>query len=435
MYQKILFLFLLMQINNTFQKSYKDNEQLYRKYDSSYSNNNFYIRSVDALKGRSDFLNGLDCSMVSVIEENGGKYIDFDGTEKDFFKLIKKYGVNLVRVRLWNNFKSKTGVKGGGCLDVERVLGLALRAKKEGLKFLLDFHYSDNWADPGQQTCPYGWRKLDFNGAKEKLEKFTQNTIDYFISQGAEIDYVQIGNEINNGFMFPFGEIDWTNENTKKNTLDNVAILLNTAINAVKNSSPETKIVLHIGDTALITWHDNSSGKDVPTGLYFFQQMEQRGVPYDIASVSFYLFNHHKVGDYLDMNKMTDSINQFIDELNKPFMIMEYSMAYTLKTHEYAENQFGKEYSDLISSEYPTSFQGQTNMIYDIAERVAKAKNGMGIGICYWGGEWLPVPGAGWGRQYTTKASWSNQALFTYEGVATPTLAAMKVMTKQSNNK
>ena len=130
MYQNIQFLLLLMQINNTFQKSYKDNEELYRRYDSSYSNNNFYIRPVDALRGRPDFINGLDCSMVSVIEENGGNYIDFDGKPRDFFQLIKENGINLVRVRLWNDYKSNTGVKGGGCLDVERVLNLALRAKR-----------------------------------------------------------------------------------------------------------------------------------------------------------------------------------------------------------------------------------------------------------------------------------------------------------------
>jgi len=248
MCQKNLILILFILINFSLQNSYKDNEELYRKYDPSYSNKEFNFHPIYALRGRSDFLNGLDCSMVSVIEENGGKYIDFDGKEKDFFKLIKEYGINLVRVRLWNDYNSKTGVKGGGCLDVERVLSLALRAKNEGLKFLLDFHYSDNWADPGKQTCPYSWSKLDFNGAREKLKQFTQNTIEYFISMGAKIDYVQVGNEINNGFMFPFGEIDWSDENTKKNTLDNVAILLNTAINAVKTSSPNTKIILHVGD-------------------------------------------------------------------------------------------------------------------------------------------------------------------------------------------
>ena len=161
MYQKIRFLLLLILISFTLQMSYKNNEELYQKYDSTYSNDKFHFRRIHALIGRSDFLNGLDCSMVSVIEENGGKYINFDGKEEDFFKIIKKYGINLVRVRLWNNYKSKTGVKGGGCLDVERVLKLALRAKKAGLKFLLDFHYSDNWADPGKQTCPYSWRNLN----------------------------------------------------------------------------------------------------------------------------------------------------------------------------------------------------------------------------------------------------------------------------------
>ena len=295
---------------------------------------------------------------------------------------------------------------------------------------MLDFHYSDNWADPGKQACPASWRNMDIESVKKELEKFTKNTIEYFISQNINIDYVQIGNEINNGFIYPYGEIDWSDENTKKNTLDNLANLLNIAINAVKTSSPSTKIIIHIGDTALKTWHDDKSGKDIPMGLWFFQQIEQRNVKYEISAASYYLFYHHSNDDYLNINTMTDSINQFIDTLGKPFMIMEYSMAFTLNSHEYAENQFGSEFSNLIKNEYPTSFQGQTNMILDIAERVANAKNKMGIGICYWGGDWLPVKGAGWGEQYSTKSSWSNQALFTYEGVATPSLAAMKSITQ-----
>ena len=427
---KIQIFLIAIILNFTLQNIYENNEDLYRRYDSSYSNNNFKIRSIPSLKGRSDFLNGLDCSMVSVIEENGGKYFDYDWKERDFFELIKENGINLVRIRLWNNYKSETGVKGGGCLDVERVLQMALRVKKAGLKFLLDFHYSDNWADPGKQTCPASWRNLDFNSAKKELEKFTRNTIEYFISKGVNIDYVQIGNEINNGFMFPFGEIVWADDNTKRDTLDKVANLLNTAISAVKSSSPNTKIIIHVGDYALKTWRDDKTGKEVPYGLWFFEQLDQRKVNYEIAAASYYLFYHHSEGDYLDMNRMTDLINQFIDTLKKPFIIMEYSMAFTLNNHQYAENQFGVQYSELIKNEYPTSFQGQTNMILDIAERVAKAKNNMGIGICYWGGEWLPVNGAGWGDPYSTKSSWSNQALFTYEGVASPSLFAMRSITQ-----
>ena len=429
MVYKIFFLFFIL-INISNQKSYLDNEELYLKYDSSYSNNNFNIRSIPALKGRSDFLNGLDCSMVIIIQENGGKYIDFDGQERDFFDLIKENGINLVRIRLWNDYNSETGVKGGGCLDVNRVLNMALRAKSAGLKFLLDFHYSDNWADPGKQYCPASWRNLDFNSAKKELEKYTRNIIENFVSKGVDIDYVQIGNEINNGFMHPFGLIDWNNPDNQRKTLDNLASLLNTAINAVKTTSPNTKIIIHVGDYALKTSHDSKTGKDVPLGLWFFQQLEKRNVNYEIAAASFYMYYHHKEGDYLDINTMTSSIDQFIDELGKPFILMEYSMAFTLKTHEYADNQFGKEFSDLLKKEYPTSFQGQTNKMLDIAEKVAKAKNNMGIGICYWGGDWLPVKGAGWGEISSTKSSWSNQALFTYEGVASPTLAAMKTITQ-----
>lgn len=158
--------------------------------------------------------------------------------------------------------------------------------------------------------------------------------------------------------MHPFGLIDWNNPDNQRKTLDNLASLLNTAINAVKTTSPNTKIIIHVGDYALKTSHDSKTGKDVPLGLWFFQQLEERNVNYEIAAASFYMYYHHKEGDYLDINTMTSSIDQFIDELGKPFILMEYSMAFTLKTHEYADNQFGKEFSDLLKKEYPTSFQG-----------------------------------------------------------------------------
>ena len=193
----------------------------------------------------------------------------------------------------------------------------------------------------------------------------------------------------------------------------------------VKSLSPSTKIILHTGDDSLKTRYEN--GKNVPIGLWFFEEMNSRWVNYDIAAVSFYLFYHHTSGDYLDMNTITDSINQFSESLGKQFMIMEYSTAYTLNTHYYANNQFGETQKYLIESEYPVSFQGQVNFIIDLAEKVAWANNNMGIGVCYWGGDWLPIEGAGW-SDYWSKSSWSNQALFTYDGLATPALAAMNVL-------
>lgn len=407
--------------------SYLDNEKKYQEYDSTYSNQAFHIRDINVHGG---FINGLDCSMVSRIEECGGKFYDFDNKPKEFFSLIKENGINLARFRLWYDWNSDSGVKGGGMCDKERVLGMAVRAKKVGLKFLLDFHYSDNWADPGKQSCPSAWRGLSFEKATDTLFKYTQETMSYFVSHGAQPDYVQIGNEINNGFMFPYGQINWSSDQTKKETIDKVATLITQATKAVKMVSGTTKIIIHVGDYALKTWHDDKTGKDVPTGLWFFQQLKMRNVYFDIAAVSFYLFYHHKsYDDYLDMNKITDCINQFADTLGKPFLIMEYSTAFTLKSHQFADNQFGSEQSKCIEKEYPTTFQGQVNFMLDMAERVSWAKNGRGLGIVYWGGDWIPVQGAGWAGP-STKASWSNQALFTYDGLASPALAAMKIIGK-----
>ena len=427
MNNKIFFILLnyVLLFTNSNSFDFSQFEYIYRNYDSSFYNSNFYIREVEALKYRTDFLVGVDCSMVSIIEEKGGKYYDFDYKEVDFYKLLKANGVNLVRSRLWHNPYSASGINGGGYNDRDRVLSMALRAKNAGLKFLLDFHYSDNWVDPSIQTCPSAWESLSFDEAASALYTYTQETIEYFIKNGATIDYVQIGNEINNGFMFPFGKIDMSSTSTKTSGLNTVAYLLNIAINAVKSLSPSTKIILHTGDDSLKTRYEN--GKNVPIGLWFFEEMNSRWVNYDIAAVSFYLFYHHTSGDYLDMNTITDSINQFSESLGKQFMIMEYSTAYTLNTHYYANNQFGETQKYLIESEYPVSFQGQVNFIIDLAEKVAWANNNMGIGVCYWGGDWLPIEGAGW-SDYWSKSSWSNQALFTYDGLATPALAAMNVL-------
>ncbi len=167
-----------------------------------------FVEKVDGL--RDDFMKGVDISMIDQIERSGGKFYNDQGQEEDVFQILKNHGVNYVRIRLWNNptyeedqydkngkrVAKKGDKRGGGDNTIETDLRIAKRIKKAGLKFMLDFHYSDFWADPGKQYMPQDWKNLSPKQLEDTVEKFTRTTIDRFVSEDSAPDSVKIGNEL-----------------------------------------------------------------------------------------------------------------------------------------------------------------------------------------------------------------------------------------------
>ena len=237
----------------------------------------------------------------------------------------------------------------------------------------------------------------------EELYKYTKTTLEEIKNNKLNIDYVQVGNEIDNGLIFPYGKIDWDN---RESSYDKVVEILSSGSKAVREVFPDAKVIIHTAN-GLYRWTYEDQWGNV--SLEFYEALEKRHLDYDIIGASFYTFVNDTPISYI-----SDIIDNYQKTVKKPVMMMETSYAYTYEWNEYTNNIF---YKDKELKDYPVSYQGQTNLICDLIEEVASAKDNKGIGVCYWGGEFIP------NTDKDMKTTWANQALFTYEGVATPTLS------------
>jgi len=384
----------------------RTNNESYTDYDPSFNPETFKIVPVKNLQGgkRQDFMMAVDASMIKKVLDSGGVYYNEEGKEQDVFQILALNGVNYLRVRIWNNPDSPIGVQGGGDLNLETAYWIAQRARRVNMRIILDLHYSDTWADPEHQTKPYDWELLTFSELVEAVKDFTYDAVKYFKERGVTPSMIQIGNEINNGLLWPDGKILWNDPTS----YDRVAELLKAGIAGAKEADKYIKTIIHLAD----------GGK---TSIFetFFEEMEKRKVKYDIIGASFYPFYHGK------LSALQDNLNTISAKFKKPVFVAETSYAFTLKPHDQAANIFGSNQEE--TGGYLATIQGQATAIRDIIEVVANVPKNRGLGICYWEPAWLPVRGAGW-AEAGTKATWSNQAFFTYGGRALPSLQVFKAV-------
>ena len=364
-----------------------------------------FIEPVEGLS--EDFMMGVDISMLQDIEDNGGVYFDSQGNKEDLFKILKDCGVNWIRLRVWNNPTVDGKPYGGGNNSVETDLKLAVRAKKSGFKLLVDFHYSDSWADPGKQNMSQDWVGLNEKKLNAEVEKFTKESIEKFINAGARPDAVQIGNELNNGFMWPLGKI-WGDEGEKVGGFKGFISLLKSASRGVRSaqgSGEKIKIVIHLADGGR-----NELYRSV------FDPVVKAGVDFDIIGLSFYTYWHGSIQDLKD--NMTDLSKRYGKEL----AVVETAYGYTEEDADDQGNSF-MVYSDEKHGYLPT-VQGQATSIRDIIEAVASVKGG--TGVFYWEPAWIPVKGAG--LSFAEGNSWDNQAMFDSKGRVLPSLSVWSLV-------
>ncbi len=381
-------------------------ESIYRKYDKTYSSGSFSVRKLTALSGRKDsFIRGVDISLSSAICESGASYGSPQGNREPICGILADSGVNAVRIRLFHDYASPSGTPCGR-LDTERVIGMIKEARQYGLQVILDLHYSDTWADPGHQSVPYAWKDDSYEELKTDVYQYTRDVLAEIKGRALSVDFLQIGNEIQGGMLFPHGQIDWENPDE---SFDRLTGLLEQGSKAAREIFPGCRIIIHTAN-GLYRWtNENDWGS---AGLFFYQELEKRSLDYDIVGASFYPFE-----DDTPIPCISGLIDLYKEAINKPVMIMETSYAYTYEWNDLTDNIF---YRDKELAGYPVSFQGQTDYLLDVMEAVASAKQDNGIGVCWWGGEWIP------NRDRNMRTSWANQALFTYEGIASPTLSAFK---------
>jgi beta-galactosidase len=254
---------------------------------------------------------GADISFLPQLEERGIQFKD-KGVEKDAIEILRDHGFNYVRLRLFHNPALEKGYSPEkGFCDLKHTLAMAKRVKAAGMKLLLDFHYSDYWADPGKQFKPSAWEGLAFEELKKELYDYTYEVIKALKDQDTTPEMVQIGNEINHGIVWPEGSVGH---------LDSLAQLINAGTAAVKAVDPAIQMMLHV---ALGGQNDES--------VFFIDNMLKRGVHFDVIGESYYPKWHGTLDD------LRDNLNDLVRRYNKDIIVVEYS-AKKEEVHDIAFN-------------------------------------------------------------------------------------------------
>ena len=324
------------------------------------------------------FYSGADLSYVNEMEDCGATYKDLNNVQKDPYVIFKEAGANLVRVRLWHN---PTWTNYSNFNDVKKTIQ---SAKAQGLKVLLDFHYSDTWADPGKQQIPSAWLNVIDNTQilGDSLYHYTYKTLDNLSASNLLPDMVQVGNEIN-AMILQDGELKWPIDWTRNSYLINKGIKAVRDISTAKNKTIE--VMLHIAQPE--------------NGLWWFEQATQNGVSdFDWIGLSYY-----PIWSTYTLDNVGTALNNLINTYNKRLMIVETAYPFTLTNVDAANNILN---SDALVEGYPATQEGQLGYLIKLKTVI---KNASGEGIIYWEPAWVSTSCSTlWGQG----SHWDNATLF-----------------------
>ena len=259
------------------------------------------IAAVSAKAQTQSFVRGADISWCTEMEADGMKFYNTDGVETEIFSLMKQIGMNAIRLRVWVNPENGYGPWS----DKADVLAKARRAKAQGLDLMIDFHYSDYFADPGKQTKPAAWKGLSFAELKEALAAHTADVLQALKDEGIEPKWVQVGNETSSGMVWEDGRIDW-NKPDNERWLNYVA-LSNAGYDAVKSVLPNANVIVH---------HDNA----VHDNVWYYQAFKQYDGKFDMIGLS-----HYPDWEQWSETNTTaaDNLRKLYNEFHVPVMIVE----------------------------------------------------------------------------------------------------------------
>ncbi len=330
---------------------------------------------------------GADISSLMKSEDLGGVYRYADGTQADALQILKDAGLNYARLRVFVDPLD-------GYHGKDELLAMAPRLKELGIQLLVDFHYSDNWADPGKQFKPAAWADLDFEALTQALYDHTFDVCSSLVEQGTPPDMVQVGNEVSNGMLWP---------DAKSDRMDNLAVLLKAGYQAVKDCSPATLVMLHIpegGDNTLARW--------------WFDSITRREVPYDVIGISYYPYWHGTLAE------LQYNLNDISARYDKDVIVVETAYPFTPGEDDDLANIAN---IAMTVEGYRFSPEGQYAMLRDILAVVRAVPGGRGLGVFYWDATWTAVPGNGWDSGDPASGNaWENQALFDFDDRILPAL-------------
>ena len=360
----------------------------------------------------TDFIKGADVSIMPELERNGTKFYD-NGIEQDGLTILKNHGVNWIRVRIWNNpyVVGPEGV-GGGNTDEAKAIEMAKRAKALGMKVLVDFHYSDFWVDPGQQKKPDAWKNDSGDKLVDDVYAYTAKVMQDFNAQGVKPDMVQVGNELNNGMLWPEAQLTEDNPNGYKF----LAKLLNAGLQAVHDNDKDNKVktMIHL------------AGVDVNLYHTFFDNLivKNKVNDFDIIGMSFYPFWHGTMDD------LKNTMNDVSAKYNKDVIAVETAFGYTLEDADFEKNNFGTNEEKV--SGYKATVQGQATGLRDVMATVASVNDNRGLGIFYWAPDWVINEKVGW-KSNGGGNGWDNLTLFDTKGNALESMDTFNLVSDPNN--
>lgn len=315
-----------------------------------------YVKKVEDLP--DGFIMGMDASSVISLENSGVKYYDFDGNEADVFKTLSENGVNAIRVRVWNKpYDANGNGFGGGNCDINTAIEIGKRVTRYGMKLIVDFHYSDFWADPSKQMVPVAWDGLEIDDKAEALYQYTKDCLIQLSDAGVDVGMVQVGNETNGKLA---GETIWMN----------IYKLMAAGSRAIREVYPDALIAVHFANP------EKSANY-----LSFASKLAYYNLDYDVFASSYYPYWHGT------LENLSSVLSQVAETYDKKVMVIETSYAYTEDDSDFFANTIGS--GGGIVKSYPFTVQGQANAVRDVIDTLAHTTNG--IGVCYWEGTWITV--------------------------------------------
>ena len=378
-----------------------------------------YVRKVENLP--QDFIFGLDASSVLAEEASGVRYYDAQGREADVFRVLADSGLTHIRVRIWNDpFDAEGHGYGGGNCDIRNAVEIGRRAAAQGLKLIVDFHYSDFWADPGKQMVPKAWAGMGIEEKTDAAYRFTLDCLRQLKDAGADVAVVQTGNETNGRLC---GENTWFN----------IQSLMRAGAKAVREVFPQALVALHFANP------ENAGSYAV-----YAKKMDECQMDYDVFATSYYPFWHGS------LDNLAAVLTDVAETYGKKVMVMETSYPYTAEDSDFFGNSVG---SGTAVKNYPFTVQGQADSIRNITDTlVSWVPNA--IGVVYWEGTWISVGtsswkenhekwetfGSGWASSYAASydpddagryyggCAVDNQALFDPQGHPLPSLQVFRLM-------
>jgi arabinogalactan endo-1,4-beta-galactosidase len=347
---------------------------------------------------------GGDLSGLAKNEDLGANYAAADGTPGDAVQILADAGMNLGRLRVWVN-------PADGYNDAAHVVATAKRIKAAGMQLLVDFHYSDRWADPGAQTVPAAWASFTPAQLAVAVHDHTRAVLDALAAAGITADYVQVGNEINPGMLWPSGQTWDVNpsDGVTGAQWDNLASFLTAGAQAVREVSPATRVILHL----------TNINNGIGSLTWWFDEITARAVPFDVIGLSYYGYWHGSLAD------LQGAISTLSARYDRDVMVVETAYPFTLADDTPTWENVINLPSELVAG-YPATPAGQAAEQRAVQDAVASSPGGRGLGTVYWEPAWTSVAGNGWDPADPASGNaWENQALFDFDGRLLPAAAEL----------